>query len=535
MNRLVIIGGSDAGISAALRAREVDGQARIAVVVADRFPNYSICGIPFLLSGEVADWRDLAHRTAAEIENEGVELLLEHRAVAIDTSGKSVSVRTPAGATRELSYDRLIIATGATSARPPIQGLSHPGVFFLRWMQDAFAVQQWLADRRPESALVVGGGYIGMEMADALTLRGVAVTVVELAPAVLQTVDADLGEVVRADLLARNVEVVTGVGVERIVREGDGLVAAGSGGFRKASELIIVAGGAIPDASLARAAGIETGVKGAIRVDRRMETSARDVFAAGDCAETYHRLVDRNDYLPLGTTAHKQGRIAGENASGGSREFPGTLGTQVVKIFDRVIARTGLREQEARAAGFDPLSVDSESWDHKAYYPGAVRIRVRLTGDRRSGRLLGAQVIGRHGSEVSKRVDVLATALFHGMQVENVCDLDLSYTPPLSSPWDPVQVSAQNWRRQAQERAEQPAGGGAAPEGPRAQTGALPRLEGDMTISLSPDEVMRVFSAALDSDRDAALELVSNVLHRKIRKILERPHCLPVFEMKQKM
>jgi NADPH-dependent 2,4-dienoyl-CoA reductase/sulfur reductase-like enzyme len=209
--------------------------------------------------------------------------------------------------------------------------------------------------------------------------------------------------------------------------------------------MVMVAAGVAPEAALARSVGIAIGANGAIRVDRKMQTSSVDTFAAGDCADTYHRLLNRNIYFPLGTTAHKQGRVAGENAVGGNREFMGTLSTQVVKIFDLVLARTGLREDEARVAGYDPLSVDCDAWDHKAYYPGATTMKVRITGDRTTGRLLGAQSIGRHGAEISKRVDVLATALFHEMKVEEVVDLDLSYTPPLSSPWDPMQMTAQSW------------------------------------------------------------------------------------------
>jgi NADPH-dependent 2,4-dienoyl-CoA reductase/sulfur reductase-like enzyme len=178
-----------------------------------------------------------------------------------------------------------------------------------------------------------------------------------------------------------------------------------------------------------------------------METNLPAIYAAGDCVETWHHLLGRPTYLPLGTTAHKQGRIAGENAVGGTREFAGTLGTQVVKVFDLVVARTGLRDDEAAQAGFDPFTVEVTTWDHKVYYPGAHEVRIRVTGDRETGRLLGAQMIGHVHAEVAKRIDVVATALFHGMRVEELNDLDLSYTPPVSSPWDPVQMSAQAWTR----------------------------------------------------------------------------------------
>jgi NADPH-dependent 2,4-dienoyl-CoA reductase/sulfur reductase-like enzyme len=189
------------------------------------------------------------------------------------------------------------------------------------------------------------------------------------------------------------------------------------------------------------------GIREAIAVDQHMRTNLPDVFAAGDCVETWHRMLAAPVYMPLGTTAHKQGRIAGENAVGGNREFEGSLGTQVVKVFDLAVARTGLREREATAAGMDPLTTALETWDHKVYYPGATRMAIRTTGDRRDGRLLGAQIVGDHRGQISKRIDVVAAALYAEMEVEELSDLDLSYTPPLSSPWDPVQMAAQDWVR----------------------------------------------------------------------------------------
>ncbi len=200
-----------------------------------------------------------------------------------------------------------------------------------------------------------------------------------------------------------------------------------------------------PDTALARDAGIELGFRGAIGVDRMMRTNVPDVFAAGDCVETWHRLLQRSAYMPLGTTAHKQGRIAGENALGGERAFQGSLGTQVVKVFDLAVARTGLRSGDAAQGGFDPLTTQFAAWDHKVYYPGATEMTIRTTGDRRDGRLLGAQLVGNHRGQIAKRVDVFAAALHHGMRVDELSDLDLSYTPPLSSPWDPIQMSAQAW------------------------------------------------------------------------------------------
>src|SRR5215208_663471 len=405
--RLLVIGGSDAGISAGLRARELDPRVEVSLLVADAYPNFSICGLPYYLSGDVPDWRDLAHRTSADLEAAGLELLLDHTARAIDPVAKQVTVTDPAGAERQLSYDRLVIGTGAVPVRPPIDGLDLPGVHLPHPMGDTLALQQDLTgDAR--SAIIVGGGYIGLEMAEAFTARGLSVTVVEQAPAVMPTVDEELGDLLGEELGRHSVQVVNNVTIKAIHQENGGLTVAGEADFTATADLVLVVVGVRPDIDLAVAAGVETGVRGALRVDRQMRTNLPDVLAAGDCVETWHRLLNRPAYLPLGTTAHKQGRVAGETAVGGDRSFAGSLGTQVVKVFELAVARTGLRDADAAEAGLAPLTVGSTQDDHKAYYPGAHQLHVRITGDRTSGRLLGAQLVGDHRAEVAKRIDIPA-------------------------------------------------------------------------------------------------------------------------------
>jgi NADPH-dependent 2,4-dienoyl-CoA reductase/sulfur reductase-like enzyme len=456
--RLLVIGGSDAGIAAALRARELDPSVEATVVVADAFPNFSICGLPYYLSGDVADWRDLAHRTTTDLEQAGLQLLLDHTARAIDPARKQVTVTSQHDGERQLGYDRLVIGTGAVPVRPPIDGLDLPGVHMLHTMADTFALHQALT-AGARSAIIVGGGYIGLEMAEAFCARGLAVTLVEQAPAVMPTVDLDLGRLLGEELRRHDVRVVNDVTVKAIHHHAGGLTVAGQPDFTATAELVLVVVGVRPDTQLAVAAGVQTGVRGALRVDRQMRTNLPDVLAAGDCVETYHRLLDRPAYLPLGTTAHKQGRVAGETAVGGEREFAGSLGTQVVKVFELAVARTGLRDPEAAGAGFDPVTVGSVQYDHKAYYPGAHELHLRLTGDRQTGRLLGAQLVGHHDAEVAKRIDIPANALFHHMTVDGLSDLDLSYTPPFGSPWDAVQLAAQDWVRQPQPLSGPPAPG----------------------------------------------------------------------------
>jgi NADPH-dependent 2,4-dienoyl-CoA reductase/sulfur reductase-like enzyme len=444
--RLLVIGGSDAGISAGLRARELDPSVEVSLLVADAFPNFSICGLPYYLSGDVPDWRDLAHRTRADLEAAGLELLLDHTAQAIDPVAKQVTVTDPAGADHELSYDGLVIGTGAVPVRPPIDGLDLPGVHLLHTMGDTFRLHHALTGGAG-SAIIVGGGYIGLEMAEAFTARGLSVTLVEQAPAVMPTVDHELGELLGQELGRHDVQVVNDVTIKAIHHGAGGLTVAGEPNFTATADLVLVVVGVRPDTDLAVAAGVETGVRGALRVDRRMRTNLPDVLAAGDFVETWHQLLEAPTYLPLGTTAHKQGRIAGETAVGGTAEFAGSLGTQVVKVFELAVARTGLRDADASAAGLDPVTVGSVEFDHKAYYPGAHQLHLRITGDRTSGRLLGAQLLGDQRAQVAKRIDIPATALFHHMTVDGPSELDLSYTPPFGSPWDAVQMAAQAWTR----------------------------------------------------------------------------------------
>ena len=460
---LVAIGGSDAGISAALRARELDPTTEVTVVVSDAYPNFSICGIPYYVSGEVTHWRNLAHRTLDDLKAIGMQVRLDTLATKIDVVGHRLHVVDESGTEDLIAYDQLVVGTGAVSARPPIEGLigddalgPNDGVHLVHSMGDTFELMRTLEDTKPASAMIVGAGYIGLEMAEGLQARGLSVTQFEQLPEVLPTVDPSLGALVNAELTSHGIDVRTNTTVKRISKAPKGSAGRfqidaveASGSPRTAlADLVLVVVGVRPDTTLAASAGAELGIGGAISVDRGMRTNLEGVFAAGDCVVTHHRLMGLT-YLPLGTTAHKQGRVAGENAIGGTREYAGSLGTQVVKIFDMVASRTGLRDHEAVAAGFDPVTVEFEADDHKAYYPGSHRIRMRYTGDRKTGRLLGVQFFGHRHAEVAKRIDIAATAIFNEMTVDQMSDLDLSYTPPLGSPWDAVQAGAQTWVREA--------------------------------------------------------------------------------------
>lgn len=445
MSHMLIIGGSDAGVSAALRIRELDPTADVTMLVADAYPGYSICGLPFLLSGEVAEWRTLAHHDLDEFSRRGIRLLLEHRAEEILPDRKVVRVSSPREGVVDTAYDRLLIATGAESATPPIEGLDQERVFFLRTMEDGFALRQFLEQKRPRHAIIVGGGYIGLEMADALTRSGLTVTLLEFAQEILTTLDPTFGAPIRAELESHGVRVMTGTAVQRIQHGEGGIVVHTGSGEPVTGDLVLVAAGVRPASRLALSAGIPTGVAGAIKVDHTMATGMPDIWAAGDCVETWHRILQANVYMPLGTTAHKQGLIVGENMVGGTREFQGTLGTQVVKVLDLAAAGTGLRETQAVNAGYEPLTITVTALDHNPYYPEPREMTIAVTGDINSRRLLGAQMVGHHTSQIAKRIDIVASALFAGLHVDDLRDIDLSYTPPLSTPWDPVQKAAMQW------------------------------------------------------------------------------------------
>ena len=452
---VAVVGGSDAGIEAARRCRELAPDWDVTVLVADAYPNLSICGLPYWHSRDVGRWQDLAHRSVEDLEATGVRLLLDHEVTALDLDAHTLAF-TQCGNPGTLMFDRLVLGTGATPVRPPIDGLDAlgpaDGVHVLHTMPDAFSLDATVAEATSGEAggvaAIVGAGYVGLEMAEALSTRGLRVVVLEQLGQVLpRTLDAELAAELDAHLREQGVDVRCDTAVHGIHRRPDaGLrLSVDLGDETLAADLVLVATGVRPATDLAVAVGLKLGKADAIAVDRQMRTSAPGVWAAGDCVHTHHRLTATESYLPLGTTAHKQGRVAGENVAGGSAEYAGSLGTQAVKIFDRVAAATGLRQHEATEGGFDPVTVQVAVDDHKRYYPGATELRVRLTGDRATGRLLGGQLVGAYGAEVSKRVDVLAVAIHYRAGVAELGDLDLSYTPPLAAPWDALQQAAHAW------------------------------------------------------------------------------------------
>jgi len=452
MTHLLAVGGSDAGIAAALRARELDPSTDVTVVLADEFPNFSICGIPYWVSGDVVTEASLAHRTRADLEAAGMTVRSSTWASAVDVDRRQLTVTGPAGE-EEIAYDELLIGTGAEPVRPGGVPFGEPGIHLLHSMTDAEQVVAALELLPAGSRVaVVGAGYIGLEMTEGLVARGFDTTLIQRGPEVLSTLDPELGSLVTAEVRHHGATVLTGSTVTGITPAGGGqwrvATSSTSGDAEGTFALVVVCVGVRPVTDLAVAAGVQLGQAGAIVVDASMRTGVPHVWAAGDCVVTHHRLLGTT-WLPLGTTAHKQGRVAGENMLGGSRTFAGSVGTQVVKVFDLVAARTGLRQHETAPLEVSTLTRVTVADDHKRYYPGAVPLTISVTGDQSTGRLFGAQIVGQRSAEISKRIDTFATALHAELTVDDVIDLDLSYTPPLGSPWDAVQVAAQGWERAA--------------------------------------------------------------------------------------
>jgi len=436
--RLVVIGGDAGGMAAATQARRLRADLDIVALERGTRTSYSACGIPFLVGGEVNRVDDLVARTPQQLrEQHRIDVRLRHEAMAIDVERGEVEVRDhDHGRTFRLGYDQLMLGLGAVPRRPPLDGIDLPHVHGVQTLDDGAALLEAAERSQTGDVAVIGGGYIGLEIAEAFVRRGCKVTVIEGSPQVMRTLDEDMGEMVSAAMRRHGVDVRCGSKVEKIT-ETHVITDAGD---EIAADLVVLGLGVVPNVDLARDAGVDIGPSGAIAVDRRQHTSAEGVWAAGDCSESHHLVSDRKVHIALGTHANKQARVAGTNIGGGYATFPGVVGTAATKICSTEVARTGLNEEEARDAGFDFHVARIESTTRAGYYPGARPITVKLLAERRSGRVLGGQIVGEEGA--AKRIDVIATALHARMDVEQMTALDLSYAPPFAPTWDPVLVAA---------------------------------------------------------------------------------------------
>lgn len=447
--RLVVIGGDAAGMSAASQARKRRGPDDLEIVAFERghFTSYSACGIPYWIGGDVDDRDDLIAREPETFREQfDIEVHLRHEVIGIDPDAATVRVRDlDAGQERDEPYDQLLIATGATPKRPVLPGIEGAGIHGVQTLDDGQAVLDDLGDGC-RSAVVVGGGYIGLEMAEAMIQRGVAVHVVDRGEQPMGTLDPDMGEMVGAALEGLGVVLHRETSADGFLLDDDGHVrAVETSDGELAADIVILGLGTVPNALIAQEAGIACGPTGGIRTDVRQRTSIEGIWAAGDCTEAFHRVSRQHVAIALGTIANKQGRTAGINLGGGYTTFPGVVGTAVTKVCGVEIARTGLGEREATAAGFAYVTETVESTTRAGYYPGAKHLTMKVIAEKRTGRLLGAQIVGQEGA--AKRIDVFATALWNEMTVAELLNVDLSYAPPFSPVWDPVLIAARkSWQ-----------------------------------------------------------------------------------------
>lgn len=427
MGRLVVIGGQAAGMSAAARARRVDPSLEIWVLEQNPWVSFAPCGLPYWLEGAVASLRDLEIHTAESFARQrNIRVRTGCRVVAIHHAARQVALETG----ERVAYDALVIATGAR-VRRDLPGASQPHVFALQTPQDAQRLKNFLEERKPRRAVVIGGGYLGLEAVEVLRYWGLEVVLFEARPGLLGWVEPGLARVLVEHLQSQAVEVRLGQEVKSI---GEREVAG------EACELVLLATGFRPNVELAEQAGVQLGRTGAIWVDEHMRTSIPGIYAAGDCIETVHLVSGAPVYIPLGTTANKTGRVAGACAAGARERFEGVTGTAVVRVGDLAVGVTGLSSEQARRVGFDAVSVEIEARDRPRYYAESRPIRVFLVGDRKSGRLLGGAVAGQFG--VAGRVNVIATALRGRLTVEEFYGTDLAYAPPFAPVWDPLLVAA---------------------------------------------------------------------------------------------
>lgn len=453
--RLVVIGGDAAGMSAASQARRrrADDELEIIAFERGRFTSYAACGIPYLLGGLVENADRLVARTPEVFRDQyQIDARTGHEAMEIDLGARRVRVRdVESGREFEEPWDQLVVATGAEPLRPPIPGIEHAGIHGVQTLEDGLAVGRAL-EESPRTAVVVGGGYIGLEMAEAMVMRGLQVTLVEQAPQPMQRLDPDMGALVADALREVGVDLRLNEPVEAFEASGGKVTAVRTAEGPIPADLVILGLGTRPRSGLAKEGGIPVGATGGIRTDLRMRTEVEGVWSAGDCIETFHRVSRMPVAIALGTHANKQGRVAGINLGGGYATFSGVVGTAVSKICSVEVARTGLNEMEATQAGFAFETVTVESTTRAGYFPGAKRMKTKLIAERRTGRLLGAQIVGLEGA--AKRIDVLAACLWNEMTVGEMQGMDLSYAPPFSPVWDPVLIAA----RKAAERIEETLG-----------------------------------------------------------------------------
>ena len=441
--KIVIIGAHAAGCDAAAAARKTDRTAEITMLTTQRVAGYSPCGIPFVLGGHIKSFDDLVVFPPSYFKMMKIDLRTETTATNINPEAKTVEIQDKTGKTETLEYDSLIIATGAKPFVPPIKGREKQGVYVLRTIDDGEKIEQ--AIRSSNSAVVIGAGLIGLEIAVSFIERGLKTTVVELLPQVLPAMlDKDMADLVQKGLEEKGLKIITGHGVDEILGEEkvNGVSVAGE---QIPTDFVVVATGVRGNTELAQKAGIALGETKLIKVNMRMETSIKDIYACGDCVESISLITKRPTVSQLGTTAVRQAKVAGTNAAGGYAIFPGVVGAAVTKLFDMEIGAVGLTEFFANRNGIETVSVTFTGKTRAQYYPGALPLRIKLVAEKETERLIGAQIIGGEG--VAQRINALSFAILKEMTVRELAKAETCYAPPLNETWDPMVLAAQTLLR----------------------------------------------------------------------------------------
>lgn len=441
-NKLVVIGGDAAGMSAASKVRREQPDFEIIVFEKSAYTSYSACGIPYFISGKVAELDELIVRSPEKFtEKYNIQAKTLHEVLEVDTDNNRVLVHNYNDKTQFWeSYDQLLIATGGKAFCPEVENHKADGIFGIQTLTSGQKVDAFITKHQPKNAVIVGGGYIGLEMAEALILKGLKVTIVNRSKQVMNTLDPDMGKRVYDILEKLGVTIFNSESLEHFEAE-DGVV-TGVVTNKKTikTDLVILGMGTSPNTSFLAKSKIKLSDRKAIKVNRKQQTNIKNVWAAGDCAETKNLVTNKAFYIALGTVANKTGLVAGTNIAGGAIKFPGVVATAVCKICSYEIARTGLLERECIESKINYVTTVIKSKTRAHYYPEAKDIYVKLIAEKVSGKLLGGQIIGEEGA--AKRIDVLATALTYNLTLQNIIDLDLSYAPPFSPVWDPVQTAA---------------------------------------------------------------------------------------------
>ena len=439
---LIVIGGVAAGSKAAARARRVNADVDITLFQDESEVSYTACGQPYFISGLIASRESLIIRQPTDFAEDGIDVQINHRVTKLDSANRTITVHDRTlDKIIVIPYDSLIITTGARSWVPQIPGHQLDGVITLRSIEELDCFRSMLDRLQPKTAVIVGSGYIGLEMVESLSSLGISVTLVGRNKQIFSRLDPEMSRYIHDYLLAQNVQVITEDNISELCgNSGRVTEAMTSSGLTLPADLVVFALGIIPNVELAEQNGIQLGKTGAITVDERMETNVHGVFAAGDCAESRHRLTGQPVWAPLGDIANLQGRIAGENAVGGDARFPGVFGTAIFKTFAMNVGLTGLTEAAACAAGFDPISTVINARDKARYYPGARQLNLKLVADSSDGRILGSQAVGT--GAVDKTIDIAATALLGNLGCQELENADFAYAPPFSPVLSPIIVAA---------------------------------------------------------------------------------------------